>query len=300
MQTSPPRRLGLALGLGFVLVLLAGASFAGYRAATEPVTPLTLLWIIVLLVSLPLCAAILYRLYGLLTARYYVDRERFALRWGSAWDELPLSAVTAMRPLTEGTFETHPPPGLWWPGCVVGERLRSELGSVEYFATRVETMMAVTAGERHFVISPPDPEAFYRAFVDASRMGSLQAVKGGSYRPSLFVAELWADRLARGLVMAGALGALSLLGFLIFRIPGLPPQVPFGFNAEGSPDPLVPPARLLVLPLILGICWAVDVALGAWMYRSISPRVLAYATWTGPALVGVLVWAAVGLLLTAR
>ena len=299
METIPPRRLGLGIGLGLVSVLLAGATLAGFRLAKAPISPLTLLWIVIPLVGLPLCAAMIYRLHGLVTARYYVDRERFALRWGSAWEEVPLSAVTGLHPLSEGTLETYPPLGLWWPGCIVGERKDPVLGRVEYFATRTENMMVLTTGKRNLVISPPQPEAFFRAFVEASRMGSLEPVQGGSYRPTLFVAELWSDRLARALVIAGAAAALSLLGFLVFRIPGLPSKVPFGFNVEGMPDPMVPPTRLLLLPLILGLCWSLDLILGAWMYRSVGCRVLAYVTWSGAILAGVLVWGAVGFLLGA-
>jgi hypothetical protein len=280
-------------------VLLAAVTLAGYRLAKAPISPLTLLWIVIPLVGLPLCAVVVYRLHGLATASYHVDRERFALRWGSAWDEVPLSSVTGLHPLAETSLESHPPPGLWWPGCIVGERQDAVLGKVEYFATSSASMMVLTAGNRNFVISPPQPEAFFRDFVEASRMGSLEPVEGGSYRPSLFVAELWADRLARSLVVVGAACTLSLLGFLIFRIPGLPPKVPFGFNVEGTPDPLVPPTRLLLLPLILGLCWTLDLILGAWMYRSAGFRVLAYATWGGAIVVGLLVWGAVGFLLAA-
>jgi hypothetical protein len=242
---------------------------------------------------------LVYRLHGLATARYYVDRERFVLKWGYAWDEVPLSSVTGLHPLSETNLQSRPALGLWWPGCIVGERQDADLGKVEYFATSSASMMVLTAGNRNFVISPPQPEAFFRGFVEASRMGSLEPVEGGSYRPSLFVAELWADRLARSLVIVGAASALSLLGFLIFRIPGLPPEVPFGFSAEGTPDPLVPPTRLLLLPLILGLCWTLDLILGAWMYRSAGSRVLAYATWGGAVVVGLLVWGAVGFLLAA-
>jgi len=62
-------------------------------------------------------------------------------------------------------------------------------------------------------------------------------------------------------------------------VPDLPFEVPFGFDAEGFPQTYAPPGRLLLMPLISGFCWAVNLLFGLWLYRSQANRPLAYALW---------------------
>jgi uncharacterized membrane protein len=92
---------------------------------------------------------------------------------------------------------------------------------------------------------------------------------------------------------------LLLLGYLVVRAPSLPAQVPFGFDPSGAPDPMAPPGRLLLLPMIGGLCWLADLVVGAWIYRRDQDRPLAYAMWAAAVLVGGLLWGATFHLLAA-
>jgi hypothetical protein len=103
---------------------------------------------------------------------------------------------------------------------------------------------------------------------------------------------MWNDQLARGLVLAGLVLDLLLLGFLAVRAPALSGNVPFGFDPSGVPGPMVPPGRLLLLPLIAGFCWLGDLGLGAWLYRREREKPFAYAAWGTAVLVGGLFWGA--------
>jgi hypothetical protein len=149
------------------------------------------------------------------------------------------------------------------------------------------------------VISPPDPEACQNAFIETARMGSLELIPEGSRRPDFLFTRLWDDRLARALILGGLTLPVLLLSFLALRAPGLPEQVPFGFDPMGAPDPLAPPGRLLLLPLIGGLCWLADLVIGLWLYRRDRDRPLSYALWGAAIVVGGLLWGAALQLLAA-
>jgi hypothetical protein len=182
---------------------------------------------------------------------------------------------------------------LWWPGYVYGSREVDGEGVVEFFATTgTQGLIVLSAGERLLAISPPDLEAFQQAFVDATRLGSLEPIPTLSQRPEFVFSDLWNDRLARVLVLIGLALPLFLLGYLVFRVPSLPARVPFGFDTTGAPNPLAPPGRLLLLPMIGGLCWIADFAVGAWLYRQSKDRPLAYAMWGIAIVIGGLFWGA--------
>ncbi len=295
MDFVPPRRLGLALGTVWLALLLAAAALGLIRLGQALISPLVLLWFLLPLIGLPLAALVLYRMYGLATAAYRLDRDGFYLRWGLAREQLPLEAIANLQPADSSGVPSRPSVGLWWPGCLVGTggAAREESG-VEFYAARAgrAALLLTTSGGRRLVISPPDLETFQAAFRDANRMGSLESIPERSERPDFFVGRLWADRAARALILAGSLAPLLLLGYLGLRAPRLPALVPFGFDLNGQPDPLAPPGRLLLLPLIGGICWLIDLAAGAWFYRRSEDRAVAYVLWGCALLTGGLFWGA--------
>ncbi len=293
MDFTPPRRLGLTLGAGLMALLLGALGLSVQRLAAAEVSPWLLLWVILPLLSLPMLLAVGYRIYGLLTARYHLDRDGFSLTWGLAYEQVPLSQITQVARVSLGALRLRPSFGLWWPGCLVGKGRDPELGATEFFATQgSEGMVLLRAQDRTLVISPADPEAFEQAFVAATRMGSLEPIPAVSRRPDFVVARLWADRMALGLLLAGLGLSLALLGYLALRAPNLPPMIPFGFDVSGLPGALAPPGRLLLLPLIGGLTWFVDLVLGAWMYASERDRPLAYGLWGTALLTGALLWGA--------
>lgn len=271
----------------------AAAALGVTRLADATVTPWIVLWVSLPLVGVPLALMSAYRLYGLLTAGYSLDRDRLRVRWGLALEEIPLAEVSRLAPTAEELPGLRPNPGFWWPGCVVGHKTVDGLGEIEFFAARLNGgLLLLEAGDRRLAISPADTQAFRQAYIDASRMGSLERVQGRSSRPDFFLGRLWRDRLARVLVLAGLLLPVLQIGYLAVQVAGLTVQVPFGFNAAGAPDPFVPPGRLLLLPMLGGLCWLIDLALGIWLYRRPGERSLAYGVWSTAVLVGGLLWGA--------
>lgn len=121
-------------------------------------------------------------------------------------------------------------------------------------------------------------------------MGSVQPHARRSERPQLLPALIWSDRWARALLLLGLVAPLSLLGYLVLRASALPPEIPLGFLPSGAAGPMAPAGRLLLLPLVAGLIWLVDLLLGAWLYRREADRPLSYALWGMAAAVGALMW----------
>lgn len=293
MDFTPPRALGLIIGGSLLAILLALIILSVIQLTTATISVWLILWVTLPFVCVPLALLVLYRLYNLLTARYRLDRDGFYLTWGLITEQISLPEVTLMRSADELAPNLRPARGLWWPGYVYGSREIEGEGLVEFFATTgPKDLMVVNAGGRLFAISPPELEAFQQAFVDATRLGSLEPIPTFSHRPEFVLSDLWADRLAQVLVLIGLALPLTLLGYLFLRVPYLPVRVPFGFDTNGIPSPMAPPGRLLLLPMIGGLCWIADFAVGAWLYRQVKERPLAYAMWGVAIIIGGLFWGA--------
>lgn len=300
MDTTPPRTLGIAIGLGLCLAGLAATALGLAQLSQAEISAALLVWATLPIVGIVLTSMAGYRLYGLFTARYLLNRNGLGLRWGQAIEEVPLPEVRLARPSESEQAVLRLRRGLRWPGCVVGTTTVEGLGPVEFFATRgpADTLLVRTP-RRTLAISPPDIDAFQRAFVEASRQGVLDPIEPRSERPDLFPARLWADPLARILLVPGIGLVLVLLGFLGLRAGTLPDLVPFGFDTAGVPYPLVPPGRLLLLPLIGGLCWAANLLLGAAFYHQPADKSLAYALWGLTLVVDILLWGAALILVAA-
>ncbi len=300
MKFIPKRARGVILGGLLLSAVTALVLFGLYQLGTTPLSPWTALWAALPLAATPLAAAIAYRLYGLLTASYAVDRNGLTLRWGLRLEQIPLTSVRRLQSADTLAPGLRPPPGLWWPGCIVGEREVQGIGRIEFMASEGGAgQIVVITRQSQLAISPADPQAFQQAYIAGARMGSLEPVPALSLRPDFLVARVWSDRVARVLLVIGLGLPLVLLGYLAFRAPGLPPSVPFGFDAQGGPALSAPPGRLLLLPMIGFVCWMIDAVLGAWLLRRETRPHLSYALWSTAIAVGGMLWVAVAFLLGA-
>ena len=292
MNFRPNRFLGVVLGAALLALLLAAVGLSIARLGSGPISPESLIWIAALLLALPLALLAGYRLFGLVTARYRIDRDGLYVQWGPVYEQIPIGAIVGMEPASQFEGPQHPSLGFWWPGCLVG-RAQTEAGlEIEFLAASGERLIVHTSGERWLAISPPDLQAFQSAFLGATRMGALEAIPERSERPDFLFTRIWTDLVARWLILAGM--ALPLLGLaiLVLSAPALPAQIPFGFGPGGEPGPPAPPGRLLLLPMIAGLAWLADLVFGSWFYRKKPDRPLSYALWGAAVVSGTLLGAA--------
>ena len=289
MDTSPSKALGSLIAIAAILFLSALIILSLYQLFGATLSPFLVVWVLIPLICVPLLMLIIYRWYGLLTAIYRIDRDGFYLKWGLTLEQAPLTSVISIERVKQSSVPTNPRIGFWWPGCVVGTREDPKRGTVEYFtADRGEKRLLVDMEDRSVVISPRDPEGFELAFQSAARMGSLESVPHLSRRSNFVFSQLWSDARARLLVVLGALLPLLLLGYIALSIPSLPSEVPFGFATTGEPNTFVSPAQLLLLPMVAGLCWFIDLFGGMWLYRFDEQKPLAYLVWATAILVGLL------------
>jgi hypothetical protein len=222
-----------------------------------------------------------------------LDRDGFYLQWGVFVEEIPLADIRGVYSHATMDFQLRPRPGFRWPGYLAAEMTLEDGMRVEFYATTGPQGWVILELEgRYLVISPPDPERFAEVFLDATRMGSLEPIRAKTRRPDFLFGRIWSDVLARALLIAGLALPLLLLGYLAFRISSLPSQVPFGFQLDGSPALQAPPSRLLLLPMIGGLCWLLDGLVGVWLYRKGASRLLSYITWSAATVTGALLWGA--------
>lgn len=293
MKTRPPQLLGFFIGLLLIFVLVSVIGWSVFQLSKGVLSILLALWVLLPLLSLPLLLMVMYRLYGLLSARYIVDRDGLKVRWGLAYDDIPVDQLTRVDRAADMGLNQFPRPGFWWPGIVIGERRIEGLGQVEYFASRGPgNMVVVQSGDRYLAITPPDVEGFLQAVTEALRMGALETHEATQIRPNFALARLWSDRVALLLVVLGILMPIALFGYLLVMIGGTTGQIAFGYDATGSVDTFAPPGRLLLLPMIGGANWLVNFSFGVWMYRTRTNRPLAYTLWSGAILISGLLWAA--------
>ena len=299
MNFKPPRTLGLTIGILILAILSAGITFSVIQLASGTASTFLGIWTSSVVIGLPLTLLILYRLYGLLTAQYSLNRDGFYLRWGISTDQIPIAAIEQVSLQTQHPEVTRPKLGVWWPGCVVGQSETTDYGLVEFFtASNSKGNVMIHLDDRIIVISPPDVPDFIQAFSEIVQMGSLEEIPEHSQRPDFFSARLWADRYARGLILVGLVLILALLAYLAYRVSSLPSLVPFGFDQDGVPDLFVPPARLLLLPLVGGGFWLADLVIGSWLHRRERNRPIAYLVWGMGVLLVSMLWGAVINLIT--
>ena len=301
MNFRPNRIIGMFLGAALLALFLAVIGLSIARLGSGPISPGSLIWIAALLLALPLALLVAYRLFGLASARYRVDRDGLYIQWGLAYEQVPIGSIVGMQPASQFAGPQRPAFGVWWPGCLVGRARAAGGQEIEFFATSGERLMVQTGGERLLAISPPDLQAFQSAFLGATRMGALEIIAARSERPDFLFTRIWSDRVARSLILAGMALPLLALGILVLSAPALPTQIPFGFGLRGEPGPLAPPGRLLLLPLIAGLAWLADLVFGSWFYRKTPDRPLSYALWGAAVVSGTLLGgAALHLLSVAR
>lgn len=282
-EFHPPRRAGIF----FQILVLAGLGFVigfGLRqVAQAQVSPTFVVYVLLVFLAAILLLFFAYFAYALYRSYYLLEQDGLHLHWGLRVEVIPMDVILGMRMLPQD----FPRPWLRLPGAVLGLRQTQEAGKVEYMASRSRKLVLVRTSRRSYAISPSDPEAFLSAYRQVAEFGSLYPIAAESVYPSFLLANLWSDRLARSLVLAGlALGLLLALG--VSLVVPTRNEITLGFSAAGAPREPVPAVRMLLLPLLNGFAWVIDFIIGLYFYRIANRRWLATLVWGGGLITGVL------------
>lgn len=283
----PSRRRGLSVHLALLLLLAAGVVGGVTLLLRAPFGLPFALWLVMALACLFPILFLAYRAYALYRAAYLLDRDRLVIVWGLRREEIPISDVEWLRPVSDLTPPLRLP--RWaLPGSVLGFCRHPDLGRVEFLASERDPRRLLLVGTRHyvFVISPERLNEFVQAFARAMEMGMLAEQPAVSVYPSFWLGEAWRRPLVRFLWSAGFLLQLSLLIWVLLVIPTRS-SISLGFDPRGLAYPPVPAGQLMLLPLeslVLGMASWLG---GLYFYRWPPYRPLAMVLWTAPGVMAV-------------
>jgi hypothetical protein len=170
---------------------------------------------------------------------------------------------------------------------------------VEFIAADTKNIILIATSKRIFAISPSDGAALVRTFARATELGSLTHAEAKSVYPSFVITQAWESPMARFLWISGLFLNLGLVVWVGILIPALA-QVPFGFNAFGLPNAVVPAVRLILLPLISTLMYIIGVTAGLYFYRWEKQRPLAFIVWVSSTVSSLLLLLAVLFIVTTR
>ncbi len=273
----PAKRTGVTVHM-IAIIALASVSAWGFWSLTgAQVGPSYVTYLLIALVAFTPIPVLGYRAYALVRADYYIDRDSLAAIWGLRVEDIPLTDIEWVRPVSDLTKPLLLP-RFRLPGAVLGTRRHPDLGLVEFIASDTKNLILVATSKRVFAISPENPAAMVQTFARAIELGSLTRAQPVSVYPSFIITKAWESPIARFLWMSGLFLNLGLVVWVGILIPSLS-QIPLGFNTLGLPDEVVPASRLILLPFISGFMYVVGLIAGLYFYRWESNRPLAFAVW---------------------
>ena len=282
----PPRQRGLiyhGLASLFLIGGIIGCLLYALQLRVGAGFILLLLLSLILFAPLPL---VIYRAYSLFNATYTLERDGLRIRWGLRAEDIPLPEIEWVRPVSDLGFKLALP-RLIWPGAVLGTRTIPELGLVEFMAADIDNLLLIATPQKVYAISPDDGRGFIVAFQRIMELGSLAPLPATSIQPAAFARRVWDDRPARILLLVGLVLTIVLwllTGSLIPARAG----VTLGYNASGSPLPVLPAEQLLLLPVLDTFSLVANLGVGVYFYRRDNLRPVAFLLWAASAMIPIL------------
>jgi len=292
----PSRRRGLLVH-GIIVTIFATISvWAFLNLSRASVSPSLIIYLIVILATLPPLPYFGYRAFSLMRADYVLDRDSLAFYWGLRIEDIPLTDIEWIRPATDLTSPLHSP-RFSLPGGILGVTRHQDLGTVEFIASTGKDILLVATNKRTYAISPENAAAFLDTFRRATELGSLLPAEAISQYPSFLLARAWENLTARFLWISGLLLNLGLVAWVSFLIP-MVSRVTLGFDPSGTPLEAVPSVRLILLPLLSASLFATGLIAGLYFYRDKKAQPLAVIVWVSSTLTSILFLLAVLFIVT--
>jgi hypothetical protein len=292
----PAKRSGITLHAIFIITLTTISIWGFWNLTSELVGPSYVTYLLLALISFAPIPFFGYSAYALLRADYYIDRDSLAAIWGLRVEDIPLTDIEWMRPATDLTNPLLLP-RIRLPGAVLGTRRHPDLGLVEFIASDTKNLILIATSKRVYAISPENPAALVQTFARATELGSLTPAKPVSVYPSFIITQAWETPLARFLWMSGLFLNLGLVVWVGILIPSLS-QIPFGFDALGTPNEVASSSQLILLPLVSALMYVIGIIAGLYFYRWEDHRLLAFIVWISSTLCATLFLVAVLFLVT--
>jgi hypothetical protein len=269
------------------------------QVPNEQISFLSFLCGLLVILSLPVLAILIYETLNCATLRYQLDRNGvIILRAGWRWT-LPIGDIQEIRPGVDAHGKVQNRRGLHWPGHEQGEGDLPGEGTIHLLATRpaAEQLLLFTPGEV-FAISPRDPDRFVKALEERRALGPNRLLEREEHRARWLTWPLWTDRVAWVLLGSALLFNLLLFGYLSARFPRLDLQLPLHFSpppdaiylGEVQVDRIGGRMELFAVPIIGLIILGTNLVLGLLLYK--RERAGSYLLWGAAAAAQFLFWLA--------
>jgi hypothetical protein len=273
----PPRRHGRTIHILLMLVMAVSTGILALLAYRQPLgLVFTGLVVLAVLAFIPI-PILAYRLYSLARANYSLDRDQLTLTWGLRLEQIPVSDIEWVRPLS-AMPKPFPMPVVRLPGGLLGLRHHPDLGPIEFLASDQKSLLLVATSRKIFAISPDAWEDFLQDVQHAIELGSLSPALPQSVYPSFVVAQAWESALARYLWLAGFFVNIGLLAWVSLMAPSLG-QVSLGFLPSGAARPPSPGLALILLPIVSILFYLAGWGTGLVLYRHEDRRPMAFILW---------------------
>jgi len=274
---SPARRVGVVFLVGVIILLIGGAFLGLYQATQASIGPAFLAAILPVLIAVLLVPILAYRLFGLSNASYILQRDGIKLQWGFRIEDIPMTSVLWVR--RAGELDSRLPlPWIILPGSVTGIRKIAGTGAIEYLSPTIFDLLVIATPGQFYAIAPAERGEFLETFNRFSELGSLTPITSRSIQPSLLMGRVWSSWTARILIILGAVLSIALFVWISLSVPKNP-LVALGFQANLLPREPISSVQLLLLPLLNGLFYFVNLLLGLVFFRLNDKHPLAYILW---------------------
>ena len=194
----------------------------------------------------------------------------------------------------EDLVEKLPMPVFRFPGAILGSRHMATGRTAEFLASTTGSMVCIATNTQLFVISPEDANGFINAYNRLMELGSLGPPPGRSVLARSYFADLWSDIPARIMLVFGFILGLGLFILVLIKIPQ-GDTVSLGFNNNLQPREPIPRIRMMLLPILNGFTYAINLILGSSLFRNKETRVYAYILW-GSAILAAMIFLAAAII----
>lgn len=281
--------------LAALLLLLLDFVVAIIMAARPVGGSTFLLLLVALALWLPI-GYVLWRAWFCLSLSYWIDRNAITLAWGPIRQVIPIGDVREVRRGVSVAAMLHdvrlaqgPNGQIDQPARAIAERWPALARFVAYgpdlgtrrllrgvkvysLASRpLPEQLLLFTGRGVFGISPADPDRFLDTLQQQHQLGPTRLLANQRHWPRWMRFPLWQDRFLLGLLIAGFLGTLLLLGIALSRFSALPFALPQWDNLD---------RRMIFLFPIFGLAvWLINGVWGLLVYE--RQRVAAGLLWGG-------------------
>jgi hypothetical protein len=289
LQWKPRRLLGVGVGVGAILLILALDAVLLSALTSQPFSFSSFVMGLLVALSLLALALILYQIYGLASLKYLLGRDSITISWARRQEIIPLAAIESITLLAEqgGALVRR---GFHYPGYNIGKGRDGEgRDLLAYSNGRLSDELLITTGAVSYLISPAKPTGFLSAVRARKRLGPARKLEQERMEGGLAGLPVWRDRAALALLSSAAAANAGLFAYIAFCYPSLPEIVPL-LSEAGQVTLIGAREELFELPLIGLAVVLANTALGLVLHR--QERLVTYALGAIALLVQILVWSA--------